>query len=64
MQGKQTLAGRKLYAIRVRPETMAKFEQLVAGQQYLAIEWALRYVIDDLSKRAPNDIKFVDVENL
>ena len=55
IMGRGQLASRKLYALRIRPDVMQKFDRLVSGPRYLALEWCISEMCRQLEERSPKD---------
>ena len=62
--GRGRMHGRKLHAVRVRPETLERLARNVSGPMYLALELAVDRLCDQLEKQAPGQAEIIHAESL
>jgi hypothetical protein len=62
--GRGQLHGRKLHAIRVKPELLDRLRSLASGPDYLLVEMAIAAFCDDLERRPATDMRVIRAEEL
>ncbi len=62
--GRGQLHGRKLHAIRIKPEVVDRLAAIATGPMYLLIELAINRLIKELESRPASQIEVLRAEDL
>ena len=62
--GRGQMHGRKLHAVRVRPEVMERLASVISGPMYLALELCVMRYLDLLDKQPAGQAEIIHAESL